>query len=1698
MAALAQRQAAEKAAAEAIARQQGWPIRTETEGGATELMAIRNGRVLVYGTENVNAAITTAADKVRDTAPYNLGGSGWTIGLWDAGSAISTHREFGGRITVKDNVSSHEHSSHVAGTLAAAGVDPKALGMAPRVRVDSYEWTMDITEMTARGMAAPGEADALQLSNHSYGNLTGWYYDSTVSRWRWYGAAGNREAEGFGLYDDGAAAWDALCWEAPYFLPFKSAGNDRYDTGPSSGQTFEYFNGLAWVTKTYAPATDPKPDNWDRGGFDTMPDISSAKNVLTIGAVDDAVASGQRALAGATMPLFSGWGPADDGRVKPDVVANGVSLYSCHNRGDATYLTLSGTSMSSPNAAGSAVLLTEYFGRLTEGRRLSAAALKGIIIHTADDLGTTGPDYKFGWGLVNVKAAADLIQTHATYLGGSGVHEATLSSNVTRYVVAGRWDGRSPLRATLCWTDPPGVAATGLDDATPKLVNDLDLRIIAPDGVTNFPYVLLPQTPDAAATNGDNRLDNVEQVLVVRTPSTNGFYQVVVQLDGALAQPEQPLALIVSGLAAPPRIVHTPLENQAASSSGYVVDARITATTALATNSLLLCWNTNGSTEAFTSNHLMLVSNSLYRATLPAQPVGTDVYYYLAAREAVGLAATHPADAPATLHRFRVAPAVQLSVFGSPENHGTVSPAYGSVSWPSGRVVRATAGAATPPVNGRRMRCAGWVGTASVPAIGTSNSVTFALESDSVLMWRWEEQFSLALTSSVPGIVNTTLWCNADSVCATVTAPAAATIGSTVYRFAEWRIDNQRWPAAGEIARNPAAGIVMDGAHGGAAIYLPETRDSDGDALADWWEIFYFGSLAASWDEDPDGDGYLNLEEYGDRSNPRDRAGLPGGPLIAHTPLANPQEQPAPWRVTATITDNDAVASATLRWRRNGLNWRQTPLLPTDTPGEYAANLPAPGVLRDTYEYRLEAADRAGYDAQSGPYTFGVVYPVIAITPTNRHMVLRAGDATNVTLTVANGGNTQLVWTTSVTGVGLRDDVEAGEADWTHGGKRDLWHIATLRAFSGTHAWYCGADNVRQYFNSMDASLISPLIQLAPGARLVYRQWLRTEVEDATHTWDGAVVELSTDGGLNYTQIAPVGGYPYLIVNNLASPFPFYTPCFGGTGGWQQVTFDLGAYAGMGVRLRFRLGSDEFVTDEGWYVDDLAIGPVVSDAPWLTLSVTNGVLAPGRQTNVAVQVDSATVPTGTDTTMLVALDSNDPVRPVVFANLTLSSRTPPLLAALGAAHTATNGSGWVTLSNRVADADGETCELELGFSADGGRTWSPPHLVAARASVGQPALTNAAARQVTGLLTRGASGLVTNLLTATWSTTNATPPLVLCTNTLVRARLWDGVFWSVSATSQPFLVDNEAPAAPGALADARHAPRTWSADRTLALSWMAADDGRGSGVSRYRVGVAAGAQPAWQGVTNGLAGAALVPGHGSNWWAAVQAEDARGNRGAPVFHGPLWVDTRAPSAELAAIAIRHSQFGPYVFGTAITSAWSRFSDEGSGLAGYYVALADGGGTTNGQWTVATNAVTGGARLNATNTVFVWARDRVGLIGPAAHAAVIVLTGDTDYDGDSLSNDDEEFAGTDAVNRESALVISRLQRGAAPQAVVVTWSSITGRVYALDFKSALGVTNTAWLPLPGALRLSGTGGTMTHTDTAPAAVQRYYRLRVSGP
>ncbi|MCF6296085.1 MAG: S8 family serine peptidase, partial [Flavobacteriaceae bacterium] len=423
-----------------LAKQNNWPISyTDDNGTDYHLKMILNGNPVYIQSDNAAAAISTRANYLHNGGGLGLDleGQGMTAYIWEVGGiGRVTHQEYDGvsgtdRLSIGDGTTTlSSHAAHVTGTIIASGMQANAKGMAPQASAIGYNHINDLSEATAAA------ANGMLLSNHSYGanpnNFTG--ADSWV----------------IGAYLQDSKDWDDLMYNAPYYLEVTSAGNSGSDDVSNS---------------------NPLGRN---AAYDKLTFNATSKNNLVIAASDDAIINGDGSLSSVTRASFSSEGPTDDLRIKPDLMGNGTSLISTFESSDNAYGTFSGTSMSSPNVCGSLLLLQQYYNN-TNGVFMKAATLKGLALHTADDVDAVGPDANTGWGLLNTKVAAETITNNGL---SSWVSEEVLTNGgtFTMDVVS---DGASPLLASISWTDQGGTANnTGiLNDGTPVLVNDLDIRV---------------------------------------------------------------------------------------------------------------------------------------------------------------------------------------------------------------------------------------------------------------------------------------------------------------------------------------------------------------------------------------------------------------------------------------------------------------------------------------------------------------------------------------------------------------------------------------------------------------------------------------------------------------------------------------------------------------------------------------------------------------------------------------------------------------------------------------------------------------------------------------------------------------------------------------------------------------------------------------------------------------------------------------------------------------------------------------------------------------------------------------------------------------------------------------------------------------------------------------------------------------------
>ena len=534
-------QALRYARSQALAKQQGIKIIDQIGDKKIALQEINElGEALYLGIEsNQRSAQITRTDQLYSTGNLGLSINGnldalaGKLAIWDGGSVLATHQEFGGRVKNQESSSTTDlHATHVAGTMIASGVVASARGMAFGASLKSWDYNNDNAEISS---ASPN----LLISNHSYGYQAGWVYDSTKNKWQWWGndAVSTTEDYKFGYYDSNAQALDKIAFNAPYYLITKSAGNSRSENGPDFTKGEYYF---LKNTKDSSNITRSKNDS-----YDIISTTGTAKNILTVGAIESinrtpSLASEIRASN------FSSWGPTDDGRIKPDIMGVGTDILSTTNGSNSSYSTLDGTSMSSPQVGGSLFLLQQLYYQITNGKFMRAATLKGLVLHTAMDFGPIGPDYQTGWGLLHMENAAKVLQNTTKT---NAVRELTLLNGNTyseKFIASGAGN----ISATISWTDPEGnvlpLNTRALNHRSPRLINDLDIKIQDSKG-TYLPYTLNPEDPNALAKPGVNNLDNIEKILIPNTvPGEN--YTLSVSHKGTLKNGQQEFSLLISGL----------------------------------------------------------------------------------------------------------------------------------------------------------------------------------------------------------------------------------------------------------------------------------------------------------------------------------------------------------------------------------------------------------------------------------------------------------------------------------------------------------------------------------------------------------------------------------------------------------------------------------------------------------------------------------------------------------------------------------------------------------------------------------------------------------------------------------------------------------------------------------------------------------------------------------------------------------------------------------------------------------------------------------------------------------------------------------------------------------------------------------------------------------------------------------------------
>lgn len=426
------------------------------------------------------------------TVTQSLGydGSGVVVSVADSGLHLGTaqdmHTDLFGRVdaflfygsTLFDASDEHSHGTHVAGIVAGNGATGElddygalwGLGVASGAHLvvqrlfDAEGGYTPDGAFTFEQLTRDATTAGADIGSNSWGDDTQGRYDISA-------------AEFDGLVRDANAQ---LAGDQPYILEF-SAGN----AGP---------------------------------GAQTIGSPAVAKNVIATGASQNnrfdyfIYDFGQEAMAD-----FSSRGPAEDGRIKPDVVAPGTWIASLRspigNDENAwadisfNYLFQGGTSQAGPQVSGAAAVFVQWY-RDQYGSTPSPALVKAALINSATDMSDeteTGPvpNNDEGWGRV------DLTQIIGSDRGQDFTDQTIRLSTGQIYekqiVVA---DNSMPLFITLGYTDVPGFPG-----AVPALVNDLDLEVVAPDGrvYRGNQFIDGESIADSAAADA---LNNVECVFI--------------------------------------------------------------------------------------------------------------------------------------------------------------------------------------------------------------------------------------------------------------------------------------------------------------------------------------------------------------------------------------------------------------------------------------------------------------------------------------------------------------------------------------------------------------------------------------------------------------------------------------------------------------------------------------------------------------------------------------------------------------------------------------------------------------------------------------------------------------------------------------------------------------------------------------------------------------------------------------------------------------------------------------------------------------------------------------------------------------------------------------------------------------------------------------------------------------------------------
>ncbi len=384
------------------------------------------------------------------------GYDGRDVNLAIADDGTVSHEDFRNRLIDYTTGNAGNHGDMTAGIAIGAGnIDPLGRGIASGATLHLFDITQYQHILNAEEQYA---SDGIVITSTSYGEGCGAFYNYS------------------------AQSIDQQVMEEPVLFHCFSAGN----------------SGLSSCNLVYGGLEGPGGVHYGNitGGR------KAAKNTIAVGNLyfDD------------ELRATSSRGPTEDGRIKPDLCAQGQGNLSTNTNN--SYQLGGGTSAASPTVAGIAALLYQAYREYHDGVDPMSGLIKAILLNTAEDLGRPGPDYDYGWGRANASRALDVIE-NGQYTQGS------VSTGSQDYHVITVPANTAEVRVMVYWTDP---APSILGDRA--LVNDLDINLQSGSG-QNFHPLVLSNAPNLdsllkPAYRGIDRVNNMEEV-VLTNPNPGNY-----------------------------------------------------------------------------------------------------------------------------------------------------------------------------------------------------------------------------------------------------------------------------------------------------------------------------------------------------------------------------------------------------------------------------------------------------------------------------------------------------------------------------------------------------------------------------------------------------------------------------------------------------------------------------------------------------------------------------------------------------------------------------------------------------------------------------------------------------------------------------------------------------------------------------------------------------------------------------------------------------------------------------------------------------------------------------------------------------------------------------------------------------------------------------------------------------------------------